>query len=423
MCSTGPFVNCLSLPEPSAFVMGNAISAGEASAIFYANGGVDVLYGPQRVYWTCARRFQPLKRVMASENEYLKVKFRDGRTELRAGPASTFCHPVEHESVTVHPAVTIGDQQLIVVYRKSEEPEPGTVRRELVRGPGLYIPSSVSEWIHEFSWTGPARSDEDVNAPARKVPNAVKKSKLMLIPGKMYYDVESVRTKDNAMITVKLMIFYRLADVEVMLDNTNDPMADMINAVSADVIEWCAPKSFSEYLAETDCLNTLKPYSQLQSTAKKIGYSIDKIVFRGYSAPPSLQRMHDSAIEKRTALMLAKESEEEEQSLADFKLQREAERAAKQQELEMQRLEHDLAMKQRTAEVERERQKMEFTVEFERLKAIRSLDKEGEGAMAQYLMAKDCQLPPVVQCGTMLAPGSGTQMSGSLRLGQEGSKL
>ena len=53
----------------------------------------------------------------------------------------------------------------------------------------------------------------------------------------MYFDVESVRTKDNALITVKLMIFYQLSHVETMLDNTNDPMADFINAVSADVIE------------------------------------------------------------------------------------------------------------------------------------------------------------------------------------------
>merc|ERR550525_1365539 len=112
-------------------------------------------------------------------------------------------------------------------------------------------------------------------------------------------------------------------------------MADMINAVSADIIEWCAPKEFSEFLAETEGLNTMKPYNQLQSTAKKIGYAIDKVVFRGYSAPPSIQRMHDNAIEKRTALLLAQESEEKEQALADFKLQREAERAAKQQELEM----------------------------------------------------------------------------------------
>merc|ERR1711866_33584 len=104
-----------------------------------------------------------------------------------------------------------------------------------------------------------------------------KMSKLRTIPGKMYYDVESVRTKDNALITVKLMLFYQLSDVEKMLENTNDPMADFINAASADVIEWCAPKKFDEFLANTDVLNTLTPYTQLKAGAEKIGYEIDKV--------------------------------------------------------------------------------------------------------------------------------------------------
>merc|ERR1719428_2185982 len=101
-----------------------------------------------------------------------------------------------------------------------------------------------------------------------------------------------------------------------MLDNTNDPFGDFINAVSADIIEWCATKKFDEFLAATDVLNTLEPYSQLQGAASKIGMQIEKVVFRGYEAPGALQKMHDSAIERRTALTLAKEAEEEEQRLA-----------------------------------------------------------------------------------------------------------
>merc|ERR1712232_565086 len=169
-----------------------------------------------------------------------------------------------------------------------------------------------------------------------------------------YYDVESVRTKDNALITVKLMLFYQLNHVETMLENTNDPMADFINTASADVIEWCAPKKFDDFLAATENLNTLVPYTQLLASAAKIGYTIHKIVFRGYSAPASLQRMHDSAIEKRTSVALAKEAEEEQQALADFKLTKEASRAVQQQEMAMKHLEHDIAVKQKTAEAERE---------------------------------------------------------------------
>jgi len=374
------------------------IPAGESNAVIYGNGEVEVIHGPRQVF-SCGRRFRPLDLVVANETEYLEVKFKDGSSELRAGPASAVCHPVDHISVKCHPGLALADQELIVVYRKGEA---GAVKRELVRGPGFYIPSSVSEWVHQFSWTGPASDGNDINAPARKTAHAVTKKKLLLIPGKMYFDVENVRTKDNALITVKSMIFYQLTDVEVMLDNTNDPMADIINALSADIIEWCAPKLFSEFLAATDSLNTLAPYGQLQATAAKIGYRIEKVVFRGYSAPASLQRMHDGAIEKRTALTLAKESEQEEQALADFKLQREAERSAQEHALELQRLEHELLLKEKKEAAEQKRQKTEHLIEFERLKLIRSLDREGETAMAQYLSARDCQLPPVVQCATMM---------------------
>merc|ERR1712232_775359 len=235
---------------------------------------------------------------------------------------------------------------------------------------------------------------------------------LRVIPGKMYFDVESVRTKDNALIAVKLMIFYQLSRVETMLDNTNDPMADFVNAVSADIIEWCAPKKFDEFLASTDSLNTLAPYEQLQTCAGKIGYVIHKIVFRGYSAPQALQKMHDGAIEKRTAMTLAKEAEEEQQSLEDFKLQKEAARAAQQQELDMKKLEHDIALKQKSAESDNAIKQMELDMEMERLKAIKSLDKDGE--MAKYLIAKDCKLPPVFQCGSVMSvAGSAPGVTGS----------
>merc|ERR1712048_1230560 len=192
------------------------------------------------------------------------------------------------------------------------------------------------------------------DAPARKKTGALRFTKLRTIPGKMYFDVEGVRTKDNALITVKLMVFYQLKDVVKMLENTNDPMADFINSMSADIIEWCAPKTFDEFLSETEALNTLAPYSQITTSAPKIGYHIDRVVSRGYLAPNSLQKMHDSAIEKRTSLKLAKESEEEEQKLQDFRLGKQAQRAEQQQKLEMEKLNHELLMKKNRAENERQ---------------------------------------------------------------------
>jgi len=49
--------------------------------------------------------------------------------------------------------------------------------------------------------------------------------------------VSDVRTSDDAQIVVKLMVFFEIKDIEKMLDSTQDPIADVINSVCADVIQ------------------------------------------------------------------------------------------------------------------------------------------------------------------------------------------
>ena len=40
--------------------------------------------------------------------------------------------------------------------------------------------------------------------------------------------VPQVRTKDDALITVKLMVFFELTAIETMLNQTTDPIGDFI---------------------------------------------------------------------------------------------------------------------------------------------------------------------------------------------------
>merc|ERR1712232_696366 len=148
-------------------------------------------------------------------------------------------------------------------------------------------------------------------------------------------------TKDDALVTVKVMIFYRLKDIDVMLKETHDPPADFINSVSSDIIEFVAGKSFEQFKAATDQLNNLSVYQQLTSRAKGIGFEITKVVFRGYGAPQRLQKMHDDAIERRTKLALDRENEDQEQQLLDMKLKREQDRLRKRREMETETAEHE----------------------------------------------------------------------------------
>lgn len=369
------------------------------------SGKVRVVEGPMWMSRS-GNFFEKLELVVAQEDEYIKVKFVDGRTEFQPGPCSVIRHPVDHASVTKESAMRLSEQELIVVYRKVAENgrSSESVRREFVKGPCIYIPKSASEWAHEFAWTGASNSQGRIDKVAPKQIGALQFKKLRTCPGKTYVDVENVRTKDNALLTIKLMIFFCFESVERMLDNTNDPFADIINAATADVIEWCAPKKFDDFLVATDALNKMEIYQQLVSSTKKIGMGIEKVVFRGYDAPPSLQRLHDNAIEKRTAMALAKEADEEEQRLADFKLKRETQRAEEAAKLAMGRCNHELDIKRKTAEAEQAQKKAEYEIELNRLREIKALDPTTD--IGKYLIAKECQLPPVVQCATLMSADS-----------------
>ena len=95
--------------------------------------------------------------------------------------------------------------------------------RQIIRGPTLYAPKP-NEWIHEFTWHG-----EDGAHKTHIIPGAKKFQKLRLIPDQFYYNITDVRTADDALITVKLMVFFELVNVETMLNNTHDPIADFVS--------------------------------------------------------------------------------------------------------------------------------------------------------------------------------------------------
>jgi hypothetical protein len=261
----------------------------------------------------------------------------NGRTEHRRGPADIWFNPVEHESITVEQATPIDAHEALVIYERQHEE---TVTRRVLKGPAQYV-SQPNEWLHEFCWHGA----DPVN-PTRKIPRALQFTKLRVIPDQMYFDVREVRTTDDALLTVKLMVFFELTDIERMLDQTHDPIADFVNALSADVIDFAAGRSFEEFKEATNGLNELQQYGNLVGRAERIGYRINKVVYRGYVASQKLQSMHDAAIEARTALKLEAETERQAQELADLKLLRESERDVRRRDMQRAQTEHDQHLQQ-----------------------------------------------------------------------------
>lgn len=310
------------------------IRQGERVAVWDAKGRVRYVDGPRRL-WLFRESIEKLKRRSAEADAFLVVRRRDGEAIHQRGPCEVWLDPVEHETIEARPLIPLDANEALVIYRRSDGE---TVERRILRGPARYMPEP-NEWLHQFSWHG-----SDKKNPRKKVPRALAFHKLRVIPDQTYADVLDVRTADDALLTVQAMIFFELIDIEQMLDQTHDPVADFINAVTADVIDFASGRSFEVFKGDTEQLSDLASYPNLTGRAERIGYRINKVVYRGYEANLALQAMHDHAIESRTGLQLEAETERQAQELADLKLAREAERSKQEQEIEQQRTEHQQRM-------------------------------------------------------------------------------
>ena len=57
----------------------------------------------------------------------------------------------------------------------------------------------------------------------------------------------------------------------------------------ADIIAFAGQLSFEQFLKKTQKLSDMESYPQLTQRAQRVGYSIAKVVYRGYTASSQLQ--------------------------------------------------------------------------------------------------------------------------------------
>jgi hypothetical protein len=172
-------------------------------------------------------------------------------------------------------------------------------------------------------------------------------------------------------LTIRLMIFFELLDIERMLESTHDPIGDFVNAATSDVVDFTGRHDFESFKRNTDRLNELETYRQLVGRAGQCGYQINKVVYRGYGAPRRLQQMHDQAIEARTKLQLERATEQQSQDLEDDRLDSQLARAAKRRREQAAEVEHDLALgvKKQEAGLRNQEARRAFSREQDRLEA------------------------------------------------------
>jgi hypothetical protein len=311
------------------------IPEGERVLVTDHRGRTSIVVGPARI-WSSGKTISPMRHYVAHPGSYLIVRFRDGRQEHHAGPSEIWLDPRIHQDIERRDALQIAAKEAVVVYARNDT----NISRRVVQGPTRFVPMP-GEWLHTFTWHG----SEGGSTGVQKVAKGLVFQKLWLLPDQMYHDVHEVRTTDDAVLTIKLMIFFELLDMDKMLDATHDPIGDFINAATSDVVDYVGRRSFEQFKRDTSKLNDLDTYAQLQARAAQTGYRINKVVYRGYTAPQRLQAMHDQAIEARTKLELDRATEEQAQELEDFRLETTAEL-----ELHQQRLESQLTESRRLAE-------------------------------------------------------------------------
>jgi hypothetical protein len=331
-------------PIRNAAMFHYVVEEGQRALVVSTDGRMDVVVGPKRV-WRWRKELRAMKHFVAHPGEYLAVRYRDGRQEHLPGPAELWFDPRVHLSITRQDALQVAAREAVVVY--SQAADGGAIGRRLVYGPTLFVPAP-GEWLHTFAWHGADGGSEG----ARKVAKGLVFQKLWLMPDQMYHDVTDVRTADDAVLTIRLMIFFELLDIERMLDTTHDPIGDFINAATSDVVDFTGRHSFESFKQNTSRLNDLDAYGQLINRAAQCGYRINKVVYRGYGAPDRLQAMHDQAIEARTKLQLERATEQQAQELEDYKLRAQMARAAQRRTEQTAEVEAELELTRRRADAD-----------------------------------------------------------------------
>merc|ERR1719265_800027 len=208
-----------------------SVPKGERWNVCTVSGELLSVDGP-KVLRVFGAKLVRLAHYSASTSEYLRVLYVNGTSKILPGPTSMY-KDWNHKQVTVEKASSLTDHEVLVTYRKEEvgEKKEQQVIRSLVHGPCLHVPVNSSEWTHHFSWHG-SMDNASSDSPAKKYKSALRFTRLRTCPDQTYYDIEGVRTRDDALVSVKLMIFYRLQSIETMLQETHDPVADFVNAVS-----------------------------------------------------------------------------------------------------------------------------------------------------------------------------------------------
>lgn len=274
------------------------VKHGEAVVIWNRSGATRQVTGPALVYLYCSSiRF--LDKFTAGPEEYLVVTKVDGSIEHIPGPTFLYMNPTMHNKIVVKAAISLTTTaQCVVLHRqlpallvKTEEgfvkPSPvgsggQQIERLILQGPTLIFPG-VGDTIQHFNWSGPLLSAEERNS--FHILSTAKRQ--LKVKGSV-----SFRGENKIKGCVQLLLSMQITDVPKMLDNTNNLMADLYDALEVDLnrISLLAIDTIQQ-VSDLDVFGSLDSFPQLTARAQEMGAFIDYMLYGGF-VPDETLRHH-----------------------------------------------------------------------------------------------------------------------------------
>merc|ERR1711939_884687 len=310
-----------------------------------------------------------LREYVADAIRYLVIVDKEGNTEHIPGPANVWFDPTKHRSIAVKRVIMLDSNEHIVSYLRKD----GTITRRVIEGPTVHIPAS-NEWVHEFKWKAKSALHDDGGTF----------NVLKTLPDQFEVTIPRLRSLDNAEVSMNVMVFMQLVDVQKLLNSTHDPVTDLKVSITADLTEFVSKCTLDQLKERTHELNDLKMFRQSTQRADQIGYKVSKVTYRGYGFSREIDNMLKQNLVDETKLKIEKETAVKAQDIEDMKASRKVDRDLKWKEAEVTTNKLDLDIERTRADERRASAKAttdDETVHLEKLKAL-GVD------LTQYLVAQ-----------------------------------
>jgi len=244
----------------------NVIPAGEKALVTSSGGVRTVVTGPKRV-WR-GSNVQMFRREVIPQNSRGTLVDENGKFSSVQGPSVVHIHPDGHFIPDLMRNLASHEAMVVIDRNGKYRIETGD------KTPTVWV--TMEEQIHEFKWTG-SRGDTEV-----KTPGALRINCLRMQDTQTYVEYQ-VRTKDNIVAAINLMISFKFVDIEKLLAN-DDPMGAMYNRILADITKHVATLSFDDFKEDTEAKVT--GIDLFTDTGRKwfdnLGISLETVVLRAW---------------------------------------------------------------------------------------------------------------------------------------------